>query len=440
MLAPRCAVIFAASANFVYLRRMLNRVRRISLLAPRVFRNNSALAVLFSFLVAALGACDGVDSRDTETATTIARNTNAFRSLRLGQTESPNSPVATTAGANNGEAIIILNRAPGSITVDHVLYVTPTSQVARITYADGNLPSSAEGGGLKLGFGSYKADTVEVTITASDGKSAVATVPLSDTVIKFLAQISAPTRAGRAAESPAVLRELYMRAIIGVQLFGCGSVTAFAQTGIPIPPELASLSQSACTSLLVDLLRAFISLPDFAAQVITGIDEEPSCDFSSPDWINNFDNAVQCALGVGGDLLDAILQISPNVQISVVPTPEPTPEPTPRPRPPEDDDDDDDEDEPDEPDEPELVCSLGFFDCSNGQQTCNEFACNGASDCIDGSDESNTLCTTEVLCCIGSGGCPGESAGACAPGCCCCGAGRKCSDSPFLDGCIADDT
>ena len=228
-----------------------------------------------------------------------------------------------------------------------------------------------------------------------------------------------------------MLRALYSRALIAVRLFGCGSLAAFSQAGIAIPVAFQSVSQSACGSQLTELLRAFLAAGDFSANTIFGLAEEPTCDFSQPSWSANFSNAQQCALGTGGELLSTILELFPPLDVAVLgtPTPTPTPLPTPPPTSPDEDEDSDN-------DETALRCNEGRFRCADGSRACNEDACNGVSDCNDGSDESPTVCTAEVLCCIASAGCPGEGAGTCSAACCCCPGGFKCSRSPYLDGCV----
>ena len=387
--------------------------------------------LLLSLLAAAIFfSCHGVDSKDTSSA--IARsNVNTFRSLRLGQTVDPNSPVATTAGANNGEAIVILNRAPGSTSVEHVLYLSSQSDVARISFADGNLPSSAQAEGASLNFSNYTSTSVDVQIVAESGAQAVVTIPFDDVTGKLVNQVASVSRLARAVEPDSILRSLYQKAIIGVRLFGCGSQSAIAAQGVALPEAFIRTAQAACSSLLVDLLRAFIAQPGFEAQNIPGLSEEPKCQFTVPGWTDDFSSAEQCALSIGGQLIDAILKVAPDIQTAVQGTPTPTPTPAPTPKPSNNNDDDDDHDS-------SPRCNLGRFRCADGGRTCNENACDGTNDCGDGSDESSDLCTPEVLCCINSNGCPGEAGGTCSAQCCCCGSNQRCSRSPFLDGCVRD--
>ncbi len=394
------------------------------------------LIFILIFLLAILSAaCHGVDDRSADTQQ-LVRNTYAFRSLRLGQTESPNSPVATTAAANNGEAVVVLNRAPGSTLVDHLLYVSSPSEVARISFSDGTLPSSAEGGGVQFTFSNYTTSTVDVQAFSDGTRLASATVPLSDVVQKLMTQLPQLNSAGlatplsRAAESDPVLRALYTKTIIAVQLFGCGAGSAFALAGVPIPPAYGALSQSACESVLVDLLRALIAEGSFGARLIEGLKEEPSCDFSDADWIRNFSNAEQCALGVGSQLIETVLRSFPDIGIAVLGTPTPTPTPASTPKPSSNNDEDDNDDTP--------RCRRGKFQCSSGDTICNENACDGDLDRRDGSDEASSLCTAEVLCCKASNGCPGENSGTCSATCGCYGSGRQCSASPYLSGCVVE--
>lgn len=374
-----------------------------------------------------LVSCSGVDNRGDDEPLLLT-TTAAYRSLRLGQTEDPGSPVATTAGANNGEAIIVLNRAPGSTSVDHVLYVSPATQVARITYDNGNLPSTAEGQGTSFVFSNYTETTVDVTAIPSEGNTFTVTLPLDDVVRKVVSQLGGIARLAR-AEPDDVIRALYARAIIGMRLFGCGSLSAFAVQGAAVPAAFQPLGQAACSSLLVDLLRAFLASDDFSTRVITGLREEPSCNFSSPGWIESFANAEQCALGISSQLLSEIYRIFPDLEAALQGTPTPTPQPTATPSSAGDNGDSDTS---------SLRCDRGKFRCDDGGRTCNENACDGRNDCRDGSDESSSLCTAEVLCCINSNGCPGENAGTCTLSCCCCPSGKRCSRSPFLRGCVND--
>lgn len=390
------------------------------------------LLVLGALWLSSFASCHGVSS-DKELPERAVTNTNAFRSLRLGQTTSPTSPVATTAAANNGEAIVVLNRTPGTNLVEHVLYMSPQTEVARVTFADGVLPSSAEAAGVKLFFGKFAVGTVEIQIVPQAGSSFTLNVPLDTISMKLIDQLlnskAAPSRLAREAESPEVLRVLYTKAIVGIRLFGCGSQSVLASNGISLPPSFTQIAQSACSSLLVDLLRAFIAAGQFTPNTIPGLTEEGACDFTDPNWINDFTKAEQCANAIGGDLIDEIDRIFPDVETAVegTPTPTPTPQSTPKP----DNSNDDDN-------QSSLHCDKGKFRCANGDRTCNEFACNGHHDCSDGSDEDSNLCTAEVLCCINANGCPGEAGGTCTQACCCCPSGQKCSKSPYLHGCVDD--
>ncbi len=188
-------------------------------------RKSVFFLLLRLYAVFLFSACHGVDSREN-TAQTV--RTNAFRSLRLGQTESPNSPVATTAASNNGEAIIILNRAPGLNTVEHVLYLSSASEVARISFNDGKLPSSAQAGDVTLNFSNFTPRSVDVQVVSPDATPVTVTIPLDDVIGKFITQLpestgrtgrAAPASLQREAESDEVLRALYSRALIAVRLF-----------------------------------------------------------------------------------------------------------------------------------------------------------------------------------------------------------------------------
>ncbi|MFN8390814.1 MAG: low-density lipoprotein receptor class A repeat-containing protein [Bdellovibrionota bacterium] len=400
--------------------------RRSYLLMKPKFARFRYLAWLV--LTLSLWACHGVEDRGADPTTQTVRTTAAYRSLHLGQTQSPTSPVATTAAANNGEAIVILNHTPGAPQVDHVLYVTPDSSVVRITYADGNLPSSAEADGVTVNFSNYTSASVQLEILPENGQPINAVIPLDDISQKLVPEIATVPRVARAEEAPNVIRGLYYRAIVGIRLFGCGTQAALTAQGITTPQPFLHVAQAACDSLLVSLLRAFLAAGDFANNVIPGLTEEPACDFTQSGWIDNFDLATQCALGIGLQLVDAIEKSFPDLHSAIVGT-TPTPQPTATPTSTNNNSNQDNN-------QSSLHCRQGKFRCDNGNRACNEDVCDGVDNCGDGSDESSTVCTSEVICCKNSNGCPGEGAGACGVTCCCCGSNQKCGRF-FLDGCVS---
>lgn len=77
----------------------------------------------------------------------------------------------------------------------------------------------------------------------------------------------------------------------------------------------------------------------------------------------------------------------------------------------------------------------GVFKCDNGKLICRNKVCNRSDDCGDGSDERE--CQNSQSCCVVTGGCPGETATACAETCCCCPYGQVCDRDNFWNGCIS---
>ncbi len=383
---------------------------------------------LFTVSIVFSSGCKGVERDDTPPVGRVSR---AFQSLMLGQTQSPLSPVATTAGLNTGESVIVLNTEAGSTSISHVLYVSPEKQVARVTVGEDGLPVSAQTGNVTAVFLNATSTTIDVVLTfiREDGvvqAGGQQTVVLPEETVKLLTS----SRLNR-VESVEVVRRLLLGVIIAVRTFGCAGQDAANIDAAP--SEFLQITASACGSLLLDVLRIVTSSDDdqeIQSRIVEGLSERSSCDFSAPGWLGRFEDASDCALNVSSELNDVIVSNFPTIT-SVLAPPTPTPEPTAVP--------DTTGGTTDGGDDQVMTpnCAKGVFQCGDGGLTCRENLCDGNIDCANAADESGSICTAEVLCCIASNGCPMESAGSCAPTCCCCGANQQCDQDDFLNGCQA---
>jgi hypothetical protein len=372
--------------------------------------------------------CSGVERDDTPPVGRVSR---AVQSLMLGQTQSPLSPVATTAGLNSGESVIVLNREAGSTDISHVLYVSKESDVARVTVGGDGLPLSVQTENVSATFLNATTNTIDVILTfiRADGSAEAGeqfTVPLTEETQKLLTS----SRLNR-IESPDVVRRLLLGVIVAVRTFGCAGQDAASFDAAPA--EFLQLTASACGSLLLDVLRIVTSSDDdqeIESRIVEGLSERSTCDFTVPGWLGRFDDASDCALNVSSELSGIIQTNFPTIT-SVLAPPTPSPEPTPVAS---------DSSSSDTGGEDPMMtpnCNKGVFQCGDGGLTCRENLCDGNIDCANAADESGSICTAEVLCCIASNGCPLENAGSCAPTCCCCGSNQQCDQSDFLKGCQA---
>lgn len=76
------------------------------------------------------------------------------------------------------------------------------------------------------------------------------------------------------------------------------------------------------------------------------------------------------------------------------------------------------------------------FTCGDGSCIAANLACNGNSDCLDGSDEDAGMCGNPSSCCVATNGCPEETGSDCGSTCCCCPSAQACCANS-ADGCCA---
>jgi uncharacterized membrane protein YgcG len=389
--------------------------------------------------------CDGVGSGGQGFDTGSANFSNTFKSFRLGQTESANSPVATTAAANNGEAIIILNSSENEADVEVVIYVSEDQDIVRLTIGEDNRLVTATNGDTRATFSNFTTNTVQVQ-NVDKADQAPRTISIDPDVVKIInSGID-----GRIIQDPQVIRRLLRIAIQALKVFGCTGREFARLEGLP--ESFANVSNAACESLLVDIILTRLA-SNSDLEFLTGLPENDACNFEEGGWFDDFSFAETCARGLSRSLLDLVNSETPNVDIALFPNSSSSSissssdsgvsdsgsggttgdsgtssggttgggttggggEPM-----------------------PPLNCELGFYSCLNGEQICLENACNGSSDCSDGSDELSSICRPDVICCLENRGCPNETPGSCALECCCCNAGQLCDQNTLLNGCTND--
>jgi hypothetical protein len=77
------------------------------------------------------------------------------------------------------------------------------------------------------------------------------------------------------------------------------------------------------------------------------------------------------------------------------------------------------------------------FKCTSGECLLAANVCDKNPDCPGGEDEDPAVCLNENSCCVATKGCPGETGGNCAAGCCCCPSAQACCADPSQGCCAA---
>ena len=258
--------------------------------------------ILFSALF--FNACGGVSGTDDPQLGVSASG--AFRSLRLGQSSSPTSPVAVSAAIDTRESLVILNSSPASSLIAHVLYKGASGAVARITVDNLGRPTSAATADANVIFANYTATTVDLQIEVAGILGPITTTTLSNTAIELLNAAPSSARQGRETQGESTTLEVLRGGVLAAETFGCSGRQLAGQG--EIPNSFTFLANEACESRLVDAVQEVVEEGDVDDRFVPDIEESSSCDFDDPDWIDNFSNAESCAGIVGDDLVEEVFE------------------------------------------------------------------------------------------------------------------------------------
>lgn len=261
------------------------------------------------FAVAVFFGCGGVTGGEPGTVVAADRTT---RSLRLGQTDTPNSPVAISAAVDTRESFVVLDRDLTSGGIEQVLYRSGQGEVVSIVVSSDGRPLSAQTATAQVTFSNYTDITVDVTITSQGVVMGSLTVALQNDVRDILqsGNSRSPARSSYRVLSDQAIRNILRGAVVAIRTFGCAGVSV--EESIDVGPQFARLAEASCGSLLVSTVRTVVQDQEEPLETLftTDLPDSMNCNFASE---GDFSSASNCASDIGGQLVTEVLFETPLV-------------------------------------------------------------------------------------------------------------------------------